>query len=599
MPPNPTEALFDRYITLRDKINGIVGDAFHAHGFPREVGEVISSNRPDLCQFQCNAALILARRINVDPMGIAAPIAAELEKNNFLRNVKVAKPGFINLDVDDEALAANVSTLPLERWSEAVPPVHPLKVIIDYGGANVAKPMHVGHLRSAILGETIKRVGRFLGHSVIGDIHLGDWGLQMGMLIEELRRERPDLPYFHPTNESKLPEEFPLTIGDLDRLYPSASSRAKADPEFAAAARQATLELQKAQPGYIALWRHIVRVSVADLKLDYGNLGVEFDLWLGESDAEAHIPYVLDAAQTSGLAYISEGALVTDVNGDDEPALPPIILKKSDGGFLYSTTDLATLVQREHDYRPDLILYVVDNRQSTHLSQVFRAAKKIGLIHNEMMLEHVNFGTMNGKDGKPFKTRAGGTMKLKDLIAMVTEKALDRLNESDIVENCDVREKHDIAHKVGIASLKFGDLSNIRTKDYVFDLDRFSSFEGRTGPYLLYLAVRAKSILRKVGKLPLGPELMPANSVAERELYLHLSGFGDALERTWKKRAPSELCEYSYELANRFSVFYRDHHVLSEPDIQRRDSYIQLTSIFLRVLLTTLNLLGIEVPDRM
>jgi arginyl-tRNA synthetase len=534
-------------------------------------------------------------------MVIADRVRATLAGNTIFAVVEAAKPGFINLTLADSTLIHDVESV-MASDALGCAGVLPLrKVVIDFGGANVAKPLHVGHLRSAILGESLKRIGRFLGQEVIGDVHLGDWGLQMGLLIHELEIRRPDLPYFDLNYVGDYPDESPVTVGDLADLYPMASRKAKVDLSFSASARRATMELQAGRRGYRALWRHFVEVSVADLRDGYGMLGVTFDLWLGESDTLEIVQPMIDQLLAEGKAVESEGAIVVDVRNDgDTREVPPLLLRKSDGAVLYGSTDLATIAQRVRDYAPDIILYVVDNRQSEHFEQVFRAARKSGIAPNALELEHISFGTMNGPDRKPFKTRAGGTMKLKELVGLIDEAARTRLEQSGVIDQYGDDEKREIVRKVGLATLKFGDLSTFRAKDYVFDLNRFSAFEGRTGPYLLYAAARAKAVLRKAAERGMDAgELSPPTSDEERQLLLCLTDFSDSVVAAWENRAPNLLSDYAYRLASHFSMFYGEHRILQEDDPRRRASYLSLVRTFLIVETTALSLLGIEVPDRM
>ncbi|MFQ5612505.1 MAG: arginine--tRNA ligase [Anaerolineae bacterium] len=587
--------------SLRTQLTAIVANAFAVRGFERAYGEVVVSDRPDLGQFQCNGALAAAKAHRRNPRQIAGDVVEALARPDVFREVSLAGPGFINLTLADEFLAAHLQGMTADERLGCPTTAHPRKIIVDYGGANIAKPMHVGHLRAGIIGESLKRLSRFLGHDVLGDVHLGDWGLPMGLIICELERRQPDLPYFDPDYHGPYPAESPLTISDLEEIYPAANQRAAGDPAFMEAARQATFDLQRKRPGYYALWRHFLDVSVAELKADYARLNVEFDLWLGESDVNDRIPPMVERLLAEGYARESEGAVIIDVSRpDDKHDIPPLILLKSDGAVLYGTTDLATIEQRVEEFGTELTFYVVDNRQSDHFRQVFRAAYKTGIAPPSVGLEHTGFGTMNGKDGKPFKTRAGGVMKLKDLIQMVTDKAVERMAEIEVAKGYDAAEQAGIARQVGLAALKFADLMNHRTKDYVFDLDRFSSFEGRTGPYLLYTAVRTKSILRKAEArgLEAGPLLPPA-SQAERVVMLKLAGLPDVLNLAFEARAPNHLCEYAYSLAMEFNRFYQKHHILREPDPARQASWLGLSHFSVAVLERVLDLLGIEVPERM
>ncbi len=601
--------------SLVEVLSEAVSGAFATAGYDSKFGAVTASDRPDLCQFQCNGALQAAKPHGEKPRDVALKVVDALRAGHgeIFAKIDVAGPGFINLDLTDEHLAAQIARQAddVRLGVDAVPA--PKKVFIDYGGANIAKPMHVGHLRSSIIGDSLKRIARFLEHEVVGDIHLGDWGLQMGMLIAELARRQPELPYFDDGSSSGFPAESPVSIEDLQRLYPEASARAKADPQAMEAARLATVELQAGRPGYRALWQHFVDVSVAELRADFAALGVEFDLWLGESDVADQIPDLIEQIKSQGAARIDQGALIVDVaEPGDKRELPPLLLTKSDGAALYATTDLATIEQRVAA-GAELVLYVVDNRQADHFVQVFRAARKTGLVPPGVELEHIGFGTMNGKDGKPFKTREGGVMRLKDLMSSVTAKARERMTEAKVAADYSQDEKESIATDVGLAALKYADLVNHRAKDYVFDLDRFSSFEGKTGPYMLYAVVRVKSILDNAaarGLLPGGSAasapaaagvaaLVPPSSDAERRLLLTLAAFPDVVKLAFDVRAPSQLAEYAHTLATTFNKFYSEHHILSESDAARQASWLTLVSYTARVLEKALDMLGIRVPRRM
>jgi arginyl-tRNA synthetase len=587
--------------SLRIKLSDIVSRCFVECGLDGAYGTVSVSNRPELGQFQCNGALAAAKKHGRNPREIADAVVGRLDPLPEIASTSVAGPGFINITVDDSFLVAHLRAMSDERLGvDRV--ANPTMVIIDYGGANVAKPLHVGHLRSGIIGESMKRIIKFLGHDVIGDVHLGDWGLQMGMVISEIERRCPTLPYFDPEHTGPYPVASPVTPEELEEIYPAASGRCKSDEGALEEARRVTRELQIGRSGYRALWQHIHDVSVADLRKDYTDLGISFDLWLGESDTQERIPSLIERLTEAGYAVRSEGALVVYVNEEtDTREFPPLILAKSDGAALYATTDLATIEDRMEKYAPDRILYLTDKRQIDHFLQVFRAARKTGIAPDERVaLEHIGFGTMNGSDGKPFKTRSGGVMKLKDLIRMLVEKALERMDEAEVASDYPDEEKREIARKVGVAALKFGDLMNQPSKDYVFDLDRFASFEGKTGPYLLYNAVRIKSILRKASEqgLTVGPLVSPASAV-ERSLFERLAAFPDQIESAFTQRAPHFLCEYGYTLANEFAGFYRDHHILRETDPARRSSWLELSRIVLRAIEIVTDLLGIELPERM
>ncbi len=578
---------------LGAELSRIAGQAFAAEGLSESFGQVQASDRPDLAPFQCNGALAAAKASRSNPRAIAEKIAARLRAEGIFSKVEIAGPGFLNLDLADEALDARIAMRRTEHAANGK------TVVIDFGGPNIAKPMHVGHLRSSIIGDCLQRLYRANGWRVISDVHLGDWGLQMGQLISEIEIEGLAPLYFDPNVTGPYPDQSPVSMDDLEMLYPRASAACKADPARLEAARRATVDLQAGRPGYRALWRHFVKVSERGLEREFGALGVRFDLWNGESGVDALIPPMIEDLKRRGLAGMSEGALVVDVaRDDDKKPMPPLILVKSEGGVLYGTTDLATIIERVREYDPDLILYVVDHRQHGHFEQVFRAAEKAHLS-GKAHLEHVGYGTMNGPDGKPFKTRAGGVMKLHDLIAMAKAEAEKRLAEAGIGADYAAEERAEIARKVGIATIKFADLSNHRTTDYVFDLERFSKFEGKTGPYLQYAAVRIQSMLRKAAEQGAQAGTPAIHSPEERKLMLQLLTLGDVMAAAEEKRAPNMLCEYAFALAQDFSRFYGAHHVLSEPDERLRAARLGLCARVLAVLTQVLELLGIEVPERM
>lgn len=587
--------------SLAGQLTSILSDAFESAGYDGSYGLVRASDRPDLCQFQCNGALTAAKQYKTNPREIAQKAVEVLGHSDVFKEVTLAGPGFINMTLTDSYLARHLTYIYRDDHLGCEQTTSLQRIIIDYGGPNVAKPLHVGHLRAAIIGESIVRICRFLGHDVIGDVHLGDWGLQMGLNIVELQHRQPDLPYFDADFTGPYPDESPVSIGDLEEMYPQASEKGKQDPAFGEAARQATVDLQDGRPGYLALWKHFWEVSVDALKENYALLNVHFDLWLGESDTQARIPGLIKRLQKEGYAYESQGALIVDVaKPEDTHPIPPLMLVKSDGAVLYGTTDLATLDQREADYHPGLILYIVDNRQKDHFHQVFTAAYKTGVTPASTKLEHNGFGTMNGKDGKPFKTRAGGIMKLKDLIEMVTDSAMSRIEDIESIREFGEVEKQDIARKVGVAALKYADLMNHRTKDYVFDLDRFSSFEGRTGPYLLYTAVRIKSILRRAADRGFEEgDILPTESDIERDVCLKLAEFPTIIEMAFEGRAPNSLCEYAFQLATVYNRFYHGYHILNEENETQRAAWLALSAVTLRMLNQVLDLLGIEIPERM
>lgn len=583
-------------------ISDIVSGGFQACGYDEKFGKCTHSNRPDLCEYQCNGSLAGAKLYKKAPMAIAEEVAAVLSENEAFECVEAVKPGFINIRLSGAFLADYLTGMRESETFGCEKEAQPKTIVIDYGGPNVAKPLHVGHLRSAIIGECLKRLNRFFGNTVIGDVHLGDWGLQMGLIIEEVKNRQPQLPYFDDSYEGEYPEEAPFTISELEEIYPTASAKAKVDEEFAKRAHNATYLLQNNHRGYRALWQQILNVSVADLKRNYENLNVTFDVWKKESDAHPYIPAMIQDMKAKGLAYESQGALVIDVKEEtDTKEIPPCILMKSDGAALYPTTDLATLVEREKLFHPDRVLYVVDKRQEMHFTQVFRAARKSGIVREETQLSFLGFGTMNGKDGKPFKTREGGVMRLETLIADINKAVYEKSLESSHMEASDDREK--ACRMISLAALKYGDLSNQASKDYVFDLDRFSSFDGNTGPYILYNIVRIKTILEKFAEaghvLPDEKKISAPQSAGAKNLCLTLSQFNEVMEQAYAEDAPHRICGYVYELANAFNGFYNETKILAEPDLEKMYGYIRLISLVKDVLVCAIHILGFDAPDRM
>lgn len=592
---------------ILDLLEQELKEAFAAGGYEEKFAKVVPSNRPDLCEYQCNGAMAAAKAYKKKPIDIAAQVVEKLgagDSHPLLKEAEAVMPGFINLKLSPGFLAEYMNEMASCEKLGLEAPEHPRTVIVDYGGANVAKPLHVGHLRAAIIGESIKRMGRFLGHKTIGDVHLGDWGLQMGLIIEELRDRKPGLIYFKENAAGEYPDEAPFTISELEEIYPAASQKSKNDAAFKERAQEATLKLQQGYPPFRAIWKHIMKVSVEDLKKNYARLNVEFDLWKGESDAEPYIADMVKMLTHKGLAYESQGALVVDVaEENDTKEIPPCLIRKSDGASLYATSDLATLVEREQDFCPDQYIYVVDKRQGMHFEQVFRTAKKAGIVRQDTPMIFLGFGTMNGKDGKPFKTREGGIMRLETLIDEINEAVYARIMENRTVS---AQEARTTAGIVGLAALKYGDLSNQAGKDYVFDIERFTSFEGNTGPYILYTIVRIKSILSKYrdngGTLKedaADKRMLPPAGAVEKALMLLLSKYSEVVENSFEETAPHKICQYIYELANAFNSFYHDTKILSEEDGARKDSYIGLITLTKRVLLTCIGLLGMEAPERM
>ena len=583
-----------------DYIAEELSEAFEKAGYDRTYGKVTLSNRPDLCEYQCNGAMAGAKAYKKAPFMIAEDVVALLEDSACMEEVEVVKPGFINIRLKKSFVADYLNQMEETDNLGIEKTEHPEMIVLDYGGPNVAKPLHVGHLRSAIIGESVKRISRKMGHEVLGDIHLGDWGYQMGLIITELKERKPELPYFDEAFEGEYPKEAPFTISELEEIYPTASGKAKEDETYRENALHATYLLQNGHKGYRAIWNHIIRVSVSDLKKNYANLNVSFDLWKGESDAQAYIPDMIERLKKEGFAHEDQGALVIDVQEEtDTKEIPPCMIQKSDGASLYGTTDLATLVQRVQDYHPDKVAYVVDKRQELHFTQVFRAAKKTGIVPAETELKFLGFGTMNGKDGKPFKTREGGVMRLENLIADIDEEMYRKIVENRSVKDKDAK---DTAKIVGLSAIKYGDLSNQATKDYIFDVDRFTSFEGNTGPYILYTIVRIKSILNRYvqegGDLSTG-KILPAVNASEKNLMLQLSGFAAMVENAFEEKAPHKICAYIYEVSNAFNSFYHETKILSEENQAQKESFLQLLQLTRRVLETSIDLLGFSAPDRM
>ena len=586
---------------MTDVLNETMTLAFEAAGYDGSFGAVKTSDRPDLCEFQCNGAMAAAKAAHKAPFAIAEEVIARLDDETSPFTAEVVRPGFINLKLKDAFLLETVRATGCDADLGIVKESSPKKIIIDYGGPNVAKPLHVGHLRPAVIGESIKRICRAAGNEVLGDVHLGDWGMPMGLIIAELKCRKPELPYFAEGTKD-FPEEAPFTISELEEIYPFASAKSKEDEAFRAEALEATKLLQEGYAPYRALWQHIIRISVADLKKNYEKLKVDFDLWKAESDADPYIPGMVNDLKERGIAHIDQGALIVDVSEEsDKKEVPPCIILKSDGAALYSTTDLATIIDREKLYKPDAIIYVVDKRQALHFTQVFRTARKAGFVPDTTELIHVGFGTLNGKDGHALKTRDGGVLRLEALIADVEKEMKEK-----ILANKNVRESEadDTAKKVALAALKYGDLSNQASKDYIFDIDKFASFEGNTGPYILYTIVRCKSILRKASdddrtSLSELPEYKGEVSPSVRSLMLTIAGFGNAFEEAYRDLAPHRICAYMYQLANDFNRFYHDTVILQEHDETKRRFSLGLLKITSDILTKCIDLLGFDAPENM
>ena len=585
---------------MLDLLSAEVAKAFAEAGYDEKYARVSLSNRPDLCEYQCNGAMAAAKEYHKAPIMIANAVVEAMQGSEVFGEVQAVNPGFINMKVNNEYLSQYLNGMEKDERMGCEKAENPKTIMIDYGGPNVAKPLHVGHLRSAIIGESVKRIARFAGHKVIGDVHLGDWGLQMGLIITELRERKPELVYFDEAYEGEYPAEAPFTISELEKIYPTASGKSKQDEAYKEAAMQATYELQHGRRGYQALLKHILNVSVTDLKRNYANLKVDFDLWKGESDAQPYIPDMVQKMKDGGYAYVSDNALVVDVKEDtDTKEVPPCMLLKSDGASLYTTTDLATIVERMKLYNPDEIIYVVDKRQEMHFIQVFRCARKCGLVTDKTELKFLGFGTMNGKDGKPFKTRDGGVMRLEYLLKDINEEMLKKIQESRPMEE---KEAEETAKIVGLSAVKYGDLSNQASKDYIFDVERFTSSEGNTGPYILYTIVRIKSILRKYeesGKKAGEGKIGAGRSDSEKALQLELSKFNSVMETAFEECAPHKICAYIYDLANAFNKFYHETKILATDDMEAQSSWISLLLLTRRVLETCIDVLGFEAPEKM
>lgn len=585
---------------ILDLISEEMQQAFAAAGYDAELGRVTVSNRPDLCEYQCNGAMAGAKKYHKAPIMIANDVAEKLSDSKVFAEVQAVAPGFLNLKIKNSFFTDYLKEMEKTDKFGLDKPEKPMKIVVDYGGANIAKPLHVGHIRSAVIGESVKRILRYCGHEVIGDVHLGDWGLQMGLVITELKERKPDLVYFDDSFTGEYPTEAPFTISELEELYPTASKKSKEDPEYKAKAMDVTFKMQSGVRGYRAIWKHILNVSVADLKKNYGSLNVDFDLWKGESDVHDIIPGMVEYMKKEGYAHESEGALVVDVKEDtDTKEIPPCMILKSDGASLYNTTDLATIMDRMENIHPDEIIYLTDKRQELYFVQVFRCARKTGLVKPETILKWIGFGTMNGKDGKPFKTRDGGVMRLEVLIRETTEEMYRKITENHELSE---EEAKNTAKLIALAALKYGDLSNQASKDYVFDLDRFTSFEGDTGPYILYTIVRIKSILNKYkeqGGSPDTAELMDAVSASEKDLMMQLAGFKSTMESAGAELAPHKICAYIYDLANAFNRFYHETRILAEEDEKRKEGLIALLVLTKEIMETCIDVLGFSAPDRM
>ncbi len=577
-----------------------LSNAFEQAGYDKKYAKVTVSNRPDLCQFQCNGALAAAKEYHKAPVMMAGEVVEKLAESATFSEVTAQAPGFINMTVSPAFLGDYMNQIAASGSFGCDTSKKEKTIIMDYGGANVAKPLHVGHLRPAIIGESIKRIARYLGYHVIGDVHLGDWGLQIGLIITELKHRSPELVYFDESYTGEYPKEPPFTIADLEEIYPYASKYSKEHEEYKEEAQEATAQLQAGYRGYLAIWQHIIDVSVADLKRVYDKLNVEFDLWKKESDAQPYIPDMVQKMKDDGYAHIDEGALVVDVKEEtDTKEIPPCMILKSNGATLYNTTDLATIVERRKLFDPQKIIYVVDKRQALYFEQVFRCARKTKIIGEDVDLIFVGNGTMNGQDGKPFKTRDGGVLRLEALLADVVKEVSDKMADRDMTEE----DKKDAADKVALAAIKYGDLSNQAAKDYIFDMERFTSFEGNTGPYILYTIVRIKSLMNKVAaqNITVSEEavILPPENKSQTDVMLSLAKWSETVEAAYVEQAPHKICQFVYELSDAFNKFYHDNKIVTNEDEKVRASYILLSRLVGQALETGIDLLGLKAPEKM
>lgn len=583
-----------------DLISNEMKQAFETAGYDRELGKVTVSNRPDLCEYQCNGAMAGAKLYKKAPIMIANDVADKCTDSRVFAEVQAVAPGFLNLKIKGSFLADYLTQMEKEEKFGLNAPEKQKTIIVDYGGPNVAKPLHVGHLRSAVIGESVKRIARYIGHKVIGDIHMGDWGLQMGLVITEMKERYPDLVYFDESFDGEYPEEAPVTVTELEEIYPTASRKSKEDPAYKEKAMEATFKLQSGVKGYRALWKQIIKISVADMKRNYDNLNVTFDLWKGESDVHDVIPGMVDYMKKEGYAYISDGALVVDVKEDtDTKEIPPCMILKSDGASLYNTTDLATIMERMREYHPDQMIYLTDKRQDLYFEQVFRCARKTKLVDEDTELVHIGFGTVNGADGHAFKTRDGGVMRLEMLINEINEKMYQKIVESREV---DEEEARNTAKIIALSAIKYGDLSNQASKDYIFDIDKFTSFEGDTGPYILYTIVRIKSILAKAkeqGEDLTNLTLKEADTDSQKALMMTIARFNAMMENAYDEVAPHKICAYIYDLANALNRFYHENRILAEEDETKKRSWLGLLILTKEILEACIDVLGFSAPERM
>ncbi|MBU1092985.1 MAG: arginine--tRNA ligase [Firmicutes bacterium] len=578
-------------------LNQIVREAFYICGYDNTNVYVQESNRPDLCDYQCNSALLLAGKLNKKPIDIGNEIK-EYIKENVHFSVKLVKPGFLNFKLKDHFIRNCLNTMIKDKNFGVCYPNMKKKIVIDYGGPNIAKPLHVGHLRPAIIGECLKRMGVYLGHHMIGDVHLGDWGLPIGLVINELMEMFPIIKNELIIKNVYISLDF-ITVDLLEDIYPIASKKSKTDENYKAKATEITLELQNGNEKYKYLWEHIVNLSVLDLKKNYKELDINFELWNKESDSQKYVSDMVSYFLEHKYAYISEEAVVVDVKlPSDSRDIPPCIVLKSNKASIYTTTELATIIDRVKHINPDEIIYVVDNRQELHFEQVFRCARKTHIIPDNTKLVFVGFGTVNGKDGKPYKTRDGGTMRLNSLINEVVGEVREVLQHrrNDLL----ISEQKEIAKDIAISAIKYGDLSNRISKDYIFEMDKFTSFEGNTGPYILYTAVRINSLYKKFTKtsIVLGDEIS-YNISDFRDLALQLLKFNGLIEKAFEDLNPQILTSYIYKLATLVNNIYHSENIILLSDVSKKCDLMNVLLLSNNILEVCSSILGMKIPSKM
>ena len=575
------------------EIESILCDIINDCGYDLNRVSLKPSSRPDLGDYQINEAMMLGKMNKENPIQVANKILKKLNGDDKFEDINIAGPGFINFKLSNKFLASKVNDISNIKKNNIDYPVKK-KILIDYGGANVAKELHVGHLRPANIGEALKRLAKLLGNDVISDVHLGDWGLPIGLVIKQIKDEQPNLIYFDESYTGPYPKESPVTPKDLARIYPLASSKKKDDAEYLKAAQEITNKFQNGVPGYKALWHHIVETSKIDIKEVYDEINCQFDLWLGESDADASVEDVVSIFEKKGLSRLDDGAIIVDVKTEnDKKEMPPILLVKSNGTAGYQTTEIATLYNRMRDFNLDEVWYVTDARQSLHFEQSFRAAKLSGIVPENVNLEHLPFGTINGKDGKPFKTRDGSVMSLRALIDIVYEATLKKTN-IDIVGKENIEKT---AKMIAIDSIKYADLLPYRTTDYIFDPEKFSDLEGKTAPYLLYSTIRIKSLLNRADIEYKKYNVITTNS--EKLIILQLLELPRILINSYNSRSLNDISEYLYNLISIYNKFYSENKVLTEKNSEIKESWLYISNVVYNTSMLLLDVLGLKVPEKM